>query len=175
MPRLKYEPLKRFLDGTPEHINELTLSFRQIELVIGDELPPGAYKYREGWANHKGFSRARGWLPDWRTGPVSVEEQWVTFKRAVGVGDSGSREPASKYDPLRVFLERAAADVAELTLSFQQIEAILDSSLPTSAREHRSWWANSSGHSQAKAWLEAGWKVETVDFDAEWVFFRRQN
>ena len=60
MPGYKYEPLKQFLDCTPEHIDELTLSFRQIELIIAAELPPGAYKYREGWANHEGNARARG-------------------------------------------------------------------------------------------------------------------
>lgn len=178
MPRYKYEPLKQFLDCTPEHIDELTLSFRQIELIIATELPPGAYKYREGWANHKGFARARGWLPDWRTGPVNVEEQWVTFKRAVGGEDSDSRRQGSvsKYDPLRTFLEKTVPHVTEITLSFQQIEAILGFNLPPSARKYREWWANPStprDHPYAQAWLAAGWKVDTVDLDAEWVRFQR--
>ena len=48
MAMYEYEPLKRFLDGTPAHINSLTLSFAQIDLVIAARLPAGAYKYREG-------------------------------------------------------------------------------------------------------------------------------
>ena len=82
MSGYKYEPLKQFLDSTPDHIDSVTLSFAQIELVIGAGLPRGAYEYREGWVNHVGFARARGWLPEWRTGPVSVQGQWVTFTRA---------------------------------------------------------------------------------------------
>lgn len=178
MPKHKYEPLKQFLDRTPEHINELTLTFAQIELIIGDKLPPGAYKHRPGWANHAGFARARGWLPDWRTGPVSVKEQWVTFKRAVRGEDSDSRRQvsASKYDPLRTFLEKTVLHVTEITLSFQQIEAILGFNLPPSARKYREWWANPSiprDHPYAQAWLAAGWKVDIADLQAERIRFRR--
>jgi len=64
----------------------------------------------------------------------------------------------------------------EITLSFQQIEAVLDFDLPTSARKHRPWWANPStpgDHPHTQAWLAAGWKVDTVDLDGKWVRFRR--
>ena len=82
----------------------------------------------------------------------------------------------SIYDPLRIFLENAAADVSEMTLTFQQIETILGFELPASARRHRTWWANPSkpdDHPYAQAWLAAGWKVDTVDQRGEWVRFRR--
>jgi hypothetical protein len=82
----------------------------------------------------------------------------------------------SKYDPLRVFLDSAVTHVSELTLSFQQIECILGFTLPPSARRHRAWWANPStrhDHPYAQAWLAAGWKVDTVDQQTEWVRFRR--
>jgi len=82
----------------------------------------------------------------------------------------------SKYDPLRTFLENAAPGMPEMTLTFQQIETILDFALPPSARQHRAWWANPStprDHPYAQAWLAAGWKVDTVDQHGEWVRFRR--
>ena len=92
MRKYKWEPLKQFLDASPMHINSMTLSFAQIEQIINGQLPPGAYKYRAGWADHSGFARARGWLPDWRTGPVNLEEQWVTFTRVAGGGTSDHRK-----------------------------------------------------------------------------------
>ena len=82
----------------------------------------------------------------------------------------------SKYDPLRIYLKNAANDMTEVTLTFQQIERILDDSLPRSAREYREWWDNTSTetrHVQTKAWLASGWKVDTVDQKQEWVRFRR--
>ena len=82
----------------------------------------------------------------------------------------------SKYDPLRVFLEDVTKDVSEITLTFEQIDTVLDSPLPPSARRHRAWWSNpSTPHDipHAQAWLAAGWEVDTVDQDSEWVRFRR--
>jgi len=178
MPGYKYEPLKQFLDLTPGHIDEVTLTFAQIELVIGDELPPGAYRHRAGWANDAGRPRARGWLPDWRAGPVDLEGQWVTFSRTSPVGGAGGeqRGPESRYDRLRGFLQQGVPAASEITLGFGQIEAILGVDLPPSARKYSEWWANPSatrGHPYAQAWLAAGWKVGTVDPVAGWVRFWR--
>jgi hypothetical protein len=82
----------------------------------------------------------------------------------------------SKYNPLRIFLENTPSAVSEMTLSFQQVESILGFVLPPSARRHRAWWGNPGSpryHPHAQAWLAAGWKVDTVDQQAEWVLFRR--
>jgi len=45
--------------------------------------------------------------------------------------------------------------------------------LPRSAFAHRAWWANTSSHAQALAWLSAGWKVEHVDLTGKAVDFVR--
>jgi hypothetical protein len=81
-----------------------------------------------------------------------------------------------KYDPLRRFLENAVPDASEITLSFRQIEQILEDTLPYTARHQRTWWANqvrSGTHPQASSWLDAGWVVDTVEPGREWVRFRR--
>ena len=63
---------------------------------------------------------------------------------------------------------------AEITLSFEQVEGIIGSPLPLSARTFRAWWANNTvGHSHSILWLEAGWRVESVDLSEEWVRFAR--
>ncbi len=84
----------------------------------------------------------------------------------------------SKYGPLRMFLESTPPAVSEMTLSFQQVESILGFALPPSAYRHRAWWGNPSSprdHPYAQEWLAAGWKVDTVDQQAEWVRFRRMS
>jgi hypothetical protein len=82
----------------------------------------------------------------------------------------------SKYDPLWAFLESTASCVSETTLSYGQVQVILGSSLPPSARKHRAWWANPGSthdHPYAQAWLAAGWEVDTVDQRAERFRLRR--
>jgi hypothetical protein len=66
----------------------------------------------------------------------------------------------SKYFPLQEFLQNS--DKTTVTLTFQEIERILHASLPHSASNHSAWWANdTTQHPHAKAWLEAGWQVES--------------
>lgn len=78
---------------------------------------------------------------------------------------------ASSYAPLGEHLR--TLDAAEVTLSFAHVETILARPLPTSARKHRAWWANSATHSQAVVWLAAGWRVGTVDLAGGAVSFVR--
>ena len=82
----------------------------------------------------------------------------------------------SKYDRLRDWLKGSGK--ASARLRFSEIEAILGENLPATARRKRQWWANSGGnaqnrHVQANAWYDAGYRVETVDFERETVTFVR--
>ncbi|GAH40668.1 unnamed protein product [marine sediment metagenome] len=77
----------------------------------------------------------------------------------------------AKYHPLRRYLESRSAD--QVRLSFQEIEQIIRAGLPASAHKYREWWANDRTHSQALAWMEVGWKVESVSVSARWVAFVR--
>lgn len=78
----------------------------------------------------------------------------------------------SKYEPLPQFLRRLRAPLQRL--SFREIERILGFKLPPSAYEYEAWWSNNaSGHSHARAWLDAGWQTEEVDLTDRQVTFRR--
>ena len=78
----------------------------------------------------------------------------------------------TKYHPLYAYLYQSGQD--ELTLSFSEIETLLDDRLPASARSQRAWWSNrSQGAVQATAWMGAGYHVETLDLAAEQVTFRK--
>ncbi len=76
----------------------------------------------------------------------------------------------SKYFPLFAHLQQAAG--APVTLTFSQIEQLLRTSLPGSARARAGWWSNrSQGAVQAAAWMDAGYHVVAVDLQAETVRF----
>lgn len=77
-----------------------------------------------------------------------------------------------KYASLRRYLEAERADV--VTLTFSQVEEILGF-LPESAWKYQAWWANDKTHSEAQAWLAAGWKTEAVSMTGERVTFRRES
>lgn len=77
----------------------------------------------------------------------------------------------SKYRPLFEHLRAAQAD--EVTLTFEDIEALLGVALPASAQS-RGWWSNRGrGSLQAAAWLDAGYRVHDIDVDGQRVVFRR--
>jgi DNA-binding XRE family transcriptional regulator len=76
----------------------------------------------------------------------------------------------SKYQPLLEFLRDN--NQPEVILTFAQIEALMNDTLPDSARSQRAWWSNrSKGAWQASAWMEAGYRVEDVDFEQQRVTF----
>lgn len=78
----------------------------------------------------------------------------------------------SRYAQLADFLN--GQGVESLALSFSEIERLLGSPLPPSARKLRVWWSNDATHAQAwHGWLQAGWRVEAVDLEAGVVTFRR--
>ncbi|MEA5513449.1 helix-turn-helix transcriptional regulator [Nodularia sp. UHCC 0506] len=78
----------------------------------------------------------------------------------------------SKYQPLLDFL--CGSDQNEITLSFAEIETLIKDSLPNSAKSKQAWWSNrSKGSSQAYAWIEAGYRVENLDFDQQQVTFNK--
>lgn len=78
---------------------------------------------------------------------------------------------STKYEPLKRHLE-GMFQHGEVRLSFQEIERILGFSLPRSAYEAQPWWSNTrAGHSQATAWLDAGWRTASLDLGAQRVSF----
>ena len=77
-----------------------------------------------------------------------------------------------KYEPLENFLK--ARKTARWRAGFQEIEALLGFKLPRSALRYPAWWSNDeTGHSHAKAWLEAGWRTEEVDLAGRKLTFSR--
>lgn len=81
-----------------------------------------------------------------------------------------SKQTDNKYAPLALYLIKSKED--RITLSFDEIEDIIQDKLPAAAREHRSWWANDkNSHVQSKQWLKAGRRVASINFNEEKVVF----
>lgn len=61
------------------------------------------------------------------------------------------------------------------TTTFAGVERVLGFALPNSARRYRQWWANQANgrHTQARAWMEAGWRTGAVILNREIVVFER--
>ena len=78
---------------------------------------------------------------------------------------------AGKYTPLEHYLRDLPDSQREITLGFDQIERILKAKLPSSAYGYRQWWENEKegNHVNARAWANAGWKIENVDFNKKQV------
>lgn len=78
---------------------------------------------------------------------------------------------AGKYAPLEKYLRDLPDGHKEVTLGFEQIERIINAKLPASAYGYRQWWENEKegNHVNARAWINAGWEVESVDFDRKRV------
>jgi hypothetical protein len=82
---------------------------------------------------------------------------------------------AGKYTPLENYLRDLPESQREITLRFEQIEGILNNKLPSSAYGYREWWAHEKegNHVNTRAWSNAGWMVERLDFNEKWVKFVR--
>lgn len=81
----------------------------------------------------------------------------------------------SKYMPLGEYLQKQ--DQAEVTLSFDNVEKILNFPLPRTAATHRPYWSNSctnDGH-PGRVWLAAGWRQVRFNVAARSITLRRQD
>lgn len=77
-----------------------------------------------------------------------------------------------KYIELSNFLKNSHS--ANVHLSFDEIQNIIGFKLPNSAfSPEYSWWGNDKSHSQAVAWMGAGYVVE-VSFSNRIASFRKR-
>ena len=78
---------------------------------------------------------------------------------------------AGKYTPFEKYLRNLPENQNEVTLSFEQIEGILNSQLPSSAYEDQRWWEHEKegNHVNGRSWTNAGWKIGTLDVNKQKV------
>ena len=77
----KYDPLERYLSAQPDV--GCTLTFSQIEEIIGAPLPPSARRHKSWWGNDSTHVQAQTWMGvGWMTDPPRLDEETVLFRRA---------------------------------------------------------------------------------------------
>jgi hypothetical protein len=77
----KYEPLTSFLES--QSLDSVTVTFREIERVLGFKLPPSALEHRPWWANSGGSHvQSKAWLEaGFETESVDMEARRLIFRR----------------------------------------------------------------------------------------------
>lgn len=81
-PRGTYAPLAAHLKAQESSKTAVTLSFHEIERILGKELPRSAHEYRAWWANDPTKPQSAAWLEEgWRTTALSMSERRLTFVR----------------------------------------------------------------------------------------------
>ncbi len=98
--RGKYRRLYAYLSNL--QVSEWRTSFRQIEAVIGFELPPSARLHRPWWGNQRagnGHSQALAWsIAGWETTQVDMAGETLLFRRTPSV--PASRLPLDEAWPI---------------------------------------------------------------------------
>lgn len=87
MPQLstsKYSPLEAHLKKQQQ--DTVSMSFDEIERIIGDRLPPAAFKHRPWWSNNPNNSTiTAAWLnAGFKTEKVDMKGRRLVFRRIAG-------------------------------------------------------------------------------------------
>ena len=81
----KYDALNRdLISKANAGERNVSMTFSEIERILGDPLPASARKYRPWWGNEKAErrSQARAWMDaGWEVDHVDINSEQVTFKR----------------------------------------------------------------------------------------------
>lgn len=91
----KYAPLTEFLRNHP--LDEVRMTFAQIERVIDAKLPPKAQHHRAWWSNSSSNNvMTRAWLDaGFRSEQVDMEGRRLVFRRVVPKRSEGPKGEAS--------------------------------------------------------------------------------
>jgi len=182
--KIEQQAFQKLMDGVRETRNALAHFRSEITAAQRDQL-----RFCTEWLTHHQNPIALNLTDSVRIDKalqIVVEDQ-VSNKDSVaiyqGEGDAtqviipteeefGASE--SRYAPLAIWLQSRPGNIDRVQLSFEEIESIIDSDLPTSARRHRAWWANDpTSHSHSQQWLNAGWRSSFVNLAEERVTFAR--
>ncbi|MEJ2626364.1 MAG: hypothetical protein P8Z80_18150 [Pseudolabrys sp.] len=93
----KYEPLTKFLRDQPTE--RVSMTFAEIERVVGFKLPRSASEHRAWWSNNPSNSvMTKAWLEaGYQSEQVDMENRKLVFIRAAGAksagGSSGTGDP----------------------------------------------------------------------------------
>jgi hypothetical protein len=80
----KYLPLEAWFHNQPTTVEQIELSFDQVEAILGSALPKSATRLQTWWTNvePKIQSHRTAWLNNgWRVTEFDQQARWVKFAR----------------------------------------------------------------------------------------------
>jgi len=99
----KYAPLENFLETSMK--SEIPMEFREIEKVIGGNLPDSSKKYHAWWSNESTTHvQAAAWQnAGYKTSQVDLESKKLVFLRVSKLGSQGTKanENSTETQPLK--------------------------------------------------------------------------
>ena len=84
-----------------------------------------------------------------------------------------SPRTVSEWAGLESHLKFRAAFTNTVKLTFARIDGLIGTNLPMNAYRDQTWWSNASSSIHTKAWLNAGWEVQEVNFKEGFVVFKK--
>ncbi len=78
------------------------------------------------------------------------------------------------YRKLQEFFKSIPQQQEQVALNLSDFTNIMGHDLPKTAFTDRPWWANTDSSPQGKAWLSAGWKLDSIYFHGKVAVFRRK-
>ena len=105
--------------------------------------------------------------PDVATGDPNAMLCLHCARRAV------SPRTVSEWAGLEGHLKFRAAFTDTVKLKFARIDGLIGGNLPMAAYRDQAWWSNTSSSLHAKAWLNAGWEVQEVNFKEGYATFKK--
>lgn len=165
----KYYSLSNYLNNSNEEF--VSLSFNEIENILGFKLPPSVRKHRANWSNTTTLSFPCSWLKvGYKTVEVNMIKEEVTFQK--DNSNNLNFNSDGKYFRFTDYLKKS--NKSYIRLSFEEIENILGFKLPSSAFNHTAFWSNSRSHSLAASWLNVGYKNIRTDLFEKYVEFKKE-
>ncbi len=126
----KYEPLRHFLENIESTISEETISFREIERVLGFKLPRSAHEHRAWRSNPSSKAThpyAQSWLAEgWMVDTVNQNDKWVRFRR-IGSPIIEKQIPFTSKKPTSSFHQKNSSwESSRRTLTDDTVQFLLE-------------------------------------------------
>lgn len=127
----RYEPLGHYLRTSGASLVPMT--FHDVELLIGRDLPPSAYRHRPWWANEeRGHAHAKAWLEaGYQTEQVDMNARTLVFRHVAQPGlhraerGAAPASAARALHPLLGWMKGTFTFEADATPHSHEIEALL--------------------------------------------------
>lgn len=103
--------------------------------------------------------------------PDEIDERAIASAHT----DEAASDPEEGMAAFGAYLSELGTDESRVKYTFKQVETVIGHQLPASASQNRSWWSNDGESAQSLGWLDAGWRVVSVNLTEKRVTMGRNS